>query len=86
MTSASGRFGVTTSAIGISFRFNASTASSRSRRSLLFATITGSSTSFDSLWWEIPAATTWMIAALEQHPRFQGANLEVFGDGIKLGC
>ena len=69
-SSASGTFGVKTSASGKSSSRIAFTASSRSRRSPLFATITGSTTRNGKACCFTFAATTSMIAAFASIPVF----------------
>ncbi len=61
-------FGVTISARGSSSSRSAWIASSRSSRSPLFATITGSTTRFSIRCRRTPAATVAMIGALESIP------------------
>ena len=67
---ASGRFGVTMRARGISTRIKASTASRVSSRSPEVATITGSSTMFCALWRSSPAATASMAPTRDNMPIF----------------
>ena len=74
---ASGRFGVTTSAFGISSRRRLSTASGLSSRSPEVATITGSSTTLLCLWRARPSATAAITAAFDSMPSLHRADLEI---------